>query len=537
MTPVLDELLYVDKAGCAARLAQIRSEDPALADDVAYFLAQRTGIASDDFLGGHALDLVVDASGGEAVGNYTLERELGQGGMGTVWLARRNDGRYEGKVAIKFLDAPRFELGAIERFRREGSVLARLAHPNIARLIDAGVTERGQPYLVLEYVDGEQIDHWCSTRALGTRERVRLFREVLAAVAHAHRKLILHRDLKPSNILVTSDGHVKLLDFGIAKLLDEGATETTALTQPAGRALTPDYASPEQILRQPLSVASDVYSLGVVLYELLCGRRPYELKHDSLGCLEDAIVTADASPPSNAAGAPAQRRALAGDIDTIVLKALKKAPADRYATVNELLDDLDRHLDGLPVRARADSLWYRARKFVARNGVAVGAVTGIALALIVGGGVAVWQAGVARSEAKRAREINRFVVTLFDSADPWRGAHSDVRAVDLLKQARVRIETDLEGRPDLQVELLATVGKSLSGLASYQEAQETLQRALEIAASDGSIASSPPAEEAAIELIEVLVTRGDNAAAEELLSRCETALQGRTIALPCTLAR
>ena len=402
MTPVLDELLYVDEAGCSARLEQIRARDPDLADDIGHFLAQRTGIQRDGFLGGHALDLVVDATSGETVGSYTLERELGQGGMGTVWLARRSDGRYEGQVAIKFLDAPRFERGGIERFRREGSVLARLAHPNIARLIDAGVTDRGQPYLVLEYVDGEPIDRWCSVRDLGTRERVRLFREVLAAVAHAHSKLILHRDLKPSNILVTTDGHVKLLDFGIAKLLDESSTDAPALTQLAARALTPDYASPEQILRQPLSVASDVYSLGVVLYELLCGRRPYKLKHDSLGSLEDAIVTAEPAPPSAAASVPSQRRGLVGDIDTIVLKALKKAPADRYATANELLDDLDRHLDGLPVRARADSLWYRSRKFARRNAVFLAAGGLATTALLVGLGTALWMAQEASQQRDRA---------------------------------------------------------------------------------------------------------------------------------------
>jgi serine/threonine protein kinase len=391
MTPVLDELLYADEAGCTARLARIRSDDPELASDIAYFLAQRTAIARDDFLGGRALDLVADATGGESVGHYLLERELGQGGMGTVWLARRNDGRYEEQVAIKFLDAPRFERSGIERFRREGSVLARLAHPNIACLIDAGVTDRKQPYLVLEYVDGEQIDHWCSARGLGTRERIRLFREVLAAVAHAHSRLILHRDLKPSNIFVTRDGRVKLLDFGIAKLLDESSPHATALTL-AGRALTPDYASPEQILRQPLSVASDVYSLGVVLYELVCGRRPYKLKHDSLGSLEDAIVTAEPAPPSAAAGVPSQRRELAGDIDTIVLKALKKEPAERYATINDLLDDLDRHLEGLPVRARPESLSYRARKFARRNAVLVAAGGLATTALLVGLGTTLWMA-------------------------------------------------------------------------------------------------------------------------------------------------
>ena len=274
LSPLLDELLEADEPARAERLAELRAADAATADELVALLARQSAVETADFLEGVALALPPDATlAGMAVGSYTLERPVGQGGMGSVWLARRSDGRYEGQAAIKFLNLALLGHGGAERFRREGSVLARLEHPHVARLIDAGVVAGSQPYLVLEYVDGEPIDRWCVARKLDVEARLRLFCDVLGAVAHAHSKLVLHRDLKPSNILVTTAGQVKLLDFGIARLM-ETEESRTALTRHVGNPFTPEYAAPEQIQGAELSTAADVYALGVILFELLTGKRP-----------------------------------------------------------------------------------------------------------------------------------------------------------------------------------------------------------------------------------------------------------------------
>ncbi len=284
LSPLLDELLVLDAAARAERVAQIRRDDPRLADDLSALLSQQAAIEREGFLEGAVPRPAAEPTlAGQVIGSYTLDRLLGQGGMGTVWLAHRSDGRYEARVAVKLLNLALLGPGGIERFRREGSALGRLTHPNIARLIDAGVTQAGQPYLVLDYIDGETINHWCESRALDVRSRVRLFLEVLAALAHAHSKLILHRDLKPSNILVTPEGQVKLVDFGIAKLLDDesGAAPMAGLTQLAGQAFTPEYAAPEQLQG------------GEVTMRPTCMRSAY----CSTFCLPDSIRLAAANTP------------------------------------------------------------------------------------------------------------------------------------------------------------------------------------------------------------------------------------------------
>jgi serine/threonine protein kinase len=276
LSPLLDELFALDESARSERLAQLRRDDRVVADDLVDLLAQYTAIERDGFLEGALLRPAPEPTlKGQIVGSYTFDRLLGQGGMGAVWLAHRSDGRYDARVAIKLLNPALLGPGGIERFRREGQALGRLTHPNIARLIDAGVSGSGQPYLVLDYVEGETINRWCEQRALDVRARVRLFLDVLAAVAHAHAKLILHRDLKPSNILVTHEGQVKLVDFGIAKLLDD-RTDGAPLAQltVAGQAFTPDYAAPEQLQGGDLTSATDVYALGVLLYVLLTGKHP-----------------------------------------------------------------------------------------------------------------------------------------------------------------------------------------------------------------------------------------------------------------------
>ena len=338
------------------------------------------------------LDRPLDVTlAGLEFGAYRLERPLGQGGMGTVWLARRADGRFEGTAAVKILNLALLSATGQERFRQEGSVLARLAHPGIARLLDAGLSGAGQPYLVLEYVEGVAIDEFADQNRLPLEGRIRLMLQVLAAVGHAHAHLIVHRDLKPSNILVTAEGAVKLLDFGIAKLLDDGTGERTALTADGGRMLTPEFAAPEQVRGDRLTTAADVYSLGVLLYLLVSGRHP-----TAEGCSTpvDGMRALLEVEPS---------RLGLGDLDNILDKALRKSPVDRYPTVAALADDLERYLRHEPVSARPHSRLYRLKKFIRRNrtGVFAGSVT--AAGLIAATVFSVAQMRYARQQRDDAR--------------------------------------------------------------------------------------------------------------------------------------
>jgi eukaryotic-like serine/threonine-protein kinase len=331
-----------------------------------------------------------------------------------VWLAQRTDGRFEGLVAIKLLSAS-LQAERLERFRREGQLLGRLAHPHIARLLDAGALPVGTPFLVLEYIDGLRIDHWCDEQRLNIAQRLQLFIRVCAAVSHAHANLVVHRDLKPSNILVTADGSPKLLDFGIAKLIesDSGGAEETALTQQAGRAMTPEYAAPEQVRGEAITTATDVYALGLLLYRLLAGRRPYGLTASTPAAWAREVLEADIQPLSQGACADAAQarrctaaqlqRELRGDLENIVAKALKKAPAERYVSAQALADDLERVLSHQPVLARADSLPYRAAKFLRRHRLPVSAAAAVLVALSTGLGMALWQADVARHERALAQ--------------------------------------------------------------------------------------------------------------------------------------
>jgi eukaryotic-like serine/threonine-protein kinase len=423
ISPYLDQLLDLDAGQRILRLDEIRKSDPQLADELEALLAQQTVADREAFLERGALH--PDASlEGQIIGGYTCDRPIGQGGMGSVWLAHRSDGRYEGKAAIKFLNLALLARGGAERFQREGSFLARLAHPHIARLIDAGVAAGGQPYLVLEYIEGEPIDRWCDAKALGIEARVRLFLDVLNAVAHAHNNLILHRDLKPSNILVTNDGQVKLLDFGIAKLLGEDDTsgQATELTQLAGRAFTPEYAAPEQVQGLDVTTATDVYALGVLLYVLLGGRHPTSVNTNTPverlqavvntepTRLSDAVARGATTMPAESDVIAARRatttvklpRMLRGDLDNIVAKALKKAPQERYPTTGAFSADLRRFLNHDPVSARPDSFAYRTRKFLRRHVLGVSLTVVVTSALVASLGIAVWQAQKASAAAQLA---------------------------------------------------------------------------------------------------------------------------------------
>ena len=446
LSPLLDEFLDLPVEERAGRLQQLRSQGSGsaeqaasaeLADDLQELLVRQDAMEQANYLASPALPHIPDAApesvnlAGQTVGTYTLERQIGQGGMGTVWLARRTDGRYEGQVAIKFLNAGLLGQGGAQRFAREGQILARLAHPHIARLLDAGIVDiaggGGQPYLVLEYVDGLPLDRYSQDHALGIRASVRLFLDVLAAVAHAHNRLILHRDLKPSNILVTAAGEVKLLDFGIAKLLDDSSpTEANAaagaaaseLTRQAGRAFTPRYAAPEQVEGGDVTTATDVYALGVLLYLLLCGQHPTTEAAPDATLLERMRTVVEVQPRrlserlrGTGGKLNSQRsRELRGDLDTIVACALKKVPAERYPNASALADDLRSWLAHEPIKARPDSAGYRFKKFIRRHRVGVATGSLAALALLTGIGVALWKAQEAHEQRVQAEGLIEFML-------------------------------------------------------------------------------------------------------------------------------
>ena len=415
---------------------------------------------------------------GDRIGPHRLVCEIGAGGMGTVWLAERADGLMQRRVALKLPYGPfRGDLAA--RIARERAILATLDHPNIARLYDAGIAADGQPFLALEHVDGQRIDHYCRHRHLGIPSRLRLFLQAARAVAHAHAQLVVHRDIKPSNLLVDAAGQVKLLDFGIAGLLDAGLMPASDLTQQGARALTPDYAAPEQIAGQTVGTRSDVYALGVLLFELLTGARPYRLKRDSRAALEDAILAAEVPRPSDATDDKSLRRALRGDLDTIVLKALKKRAAERYASVEAMAEDIERHLTSRPVLARPDGAPYRLRKFVVRNRVAVVSAAVLLLTVLGGAGAALWQARIADAERQRAEDVKDFVAAIFREASPYDGSGTrQLTAVELLKQADKKLDAALAGQSGARIELSNMIGESLIALGDMDAAEPVIARAV-----------------------------------------------------------
>jgi len=417
---------------------------------------------------------------GDTVGPYRLVRELGVGGMGVVWLASRADGLMQRSVALKLPHGPfRGDLAA--RIAREREIIATLDHPHIARLYDAGVAADGQPFLALEHVDGQPIDRYCDERHLGVAARLRLFVQAANAVAHAHAQLVVHRDIKPSNLLVDAHGQVKLLDFGIAKLLAEGLSDAPDLTQQGIRALTPDYASPEQIAGLAVGTRSDVYSLGVLLFELLTGSRPYRLKRNSRAALEEAILAAEAPRPSDAVSEPALRRALRGDLDTIVLKALNKPVDERYASVEALVADVHRHLNHQPVLARPDSAAYRLRRFLRRRRAAVGAWAAVTIALLAGTGLALWQAKEAEQQrdaalqAKQQAERERSSAQRAERAATAQAELSGFLMMEmapsrsnnelalLLDRARRMFDAQYRDDPALRGSVLVSMGSLLNG--------------------------------------------------------------------------
>ncbi len=414
---------------------------------------------------------------GATVGPYRLIRELGSGGMASVWLAERGDMLQRRQVALKLPHGAWRRAGLAERLAREREILAGLEHPHIARLYDAGVADGGRPYLALEWIDGERIDRFADRHGLDVRARVRLVVQVAQAVAHAHAQLVVHRDLKPANILVTSDGVPKLLDFGIAKLLDQGTAAETALTQAVGRALTPDYTAPEQLAGGPVGTAADQYALGVVLYELLAGVRPPRAVRSLAGGVADAALQAEPPAPSTVAHA-GRRRALSGDLDTIVRTALAADPARRYGSVDRFAADLERHLAGLPVLARPIGALERLGKFVRRHRAGVASAAALTVAVVLGAGVALWQAAAAREGQQRAERALAFVASIFRDADPWQSGAERRDARQLLQVARARIDTEFAHAPLVRAELLVVLAEALVGVQDEAAAAESAEAGL-----------------------------------------------------------
>lgn len=444
---------------------------------------------------------------GQTISHYRIIREIGRGGMGAVFLAARADGAFRQQVALKIIRQSFADSELERRFQRERQILASLNHPNIARLLDGGVSASGEPFLVMEYIEGEPLPDFAERRNLSIKERLRLFLKVCAAVQYAHRNLIVHRDIKPANILVTTDGEPKLLDFGLAKILDAGFSESD-LTKTATefRAFTPAYASPEQVRGKNITTASDVYSLGVVLYELLTGERPFQIEHKSYEEIVRLIDTTEAPRPSGAvtrngaaaggADRPHSTRhflsasELKGDLDNIVLMALRKEPERRYKSVEQFAEDISRQLEGLPVIAHKDTFGYRSTKFIRRHKAGIAAAVLVALALVGGIIATAWQArratreaqiaaqerDRARLEAAKAERINAFLQSIFASANPsWYstgfGQRGEVKVVDVLEQAGRRIDTDFKDQPEIRAELHHTIGTTYQSLGRFESAR------------------------------------------------------------------
>ncbi len=498
LSPLLDHLLDLDDA--TARQAFLRDlgrTTPDVAAHLEALLVAHDRAAASGFLAGapaHPGPPVAGALAGMTVGAYTLERPLGMGGMGTVWLGRRSDGQFTGTVAVKLVNLAMIDARTADRFAHEASVLARLTHPNIARLYDAGVTALGQPYLVLEFVEGQRIDHHADARRLDVRQRLDLFLQVADAVAHAHANLIVHRDLKPSNILVDAGGRVKLLDFGIAKLVGDGHDATAT----RGGALTPEYAAPEQVSGGAITTATDVYALGVLLFRLLIGQHPtaqgartpveylraLDAPADRLTvALSRAEARGEAEAIAGTRGTTAARlrRLCGGDLETVTAMALRHDPAARYANVVALADDVRRYLRRRAVSAVPDSPWYRLRLLVARRRVESTAVAVAAVAALAGGASAVWQAREAAAErdfavrqmqrAQAMNDLNEFVLT---DAAPL--GHSFTAGTVLARAEAIAMKQQ-RGDVALQIDTLITIGRQYASQDESDHSRRVMERA------------------------------------------------------------
>lgn len=519
----LDRLLSADEAGRAASLDSLAARDPALHARLQRLLAtalapeHSRGLAAPVVGVASLLDATRALRPGEVLAGYRLIREIGRGGMSVVWMAERADGTLKRAVAFKM---PMFMLhgaGELERFTRERDALASLSHPNVARLYDAGVLPSGQPFIVLEYVDGQPLTAHCDARRLDRSARLRLFMQVLAAVAHAHKHLVVHRDLKPSNILVDSDGQAKLLDFGIAKLL--GENEGAALTQVMGAALTPLYAAPEQLRNATISTLTDVYSLGVVLFELLTGGLPYR------GARGRATLVEVLETQSRGA-LPRLGNGIDEDLETIVGKALRIAPDDRYASVTHLADDIQRFLERKPIAARRPSLAYTLRLALARHRLASG-VAAVAAVLVCGASVVAWaQYRESRAHAERSATVRDFMFNLVDEAEAAEGQVGEVTGRQMVDGAVARARDDFVAQPLLQGELLGELGRMYVRLGAAESAVPVLEESV------ATLERHARADDAALNKARaflaqaLLQNRGDPARIQRLASQARDACAG-----------
>jgi tetratricopeptide (TPR) repeat protein/tRNA A-37 threonylcarbamoyl transferase component Bud32 len=485
---IVETALEHDAADWSSFLDESCGGDSSLRKDVESLLAyqkEATDFIETPAYQNHA-DSLAEESGelkpGEVLGNYKILSLLGEGGMGEVYLAEDLD--LNRQVAIKLVKAGLGRAGLIRHFRREERILAALTHPNIGRLYGGAVTQDGLPYFVMEYVEGERLDSYCAGQGLTIPQRLQLFRKICGAVSYAHQHLVIHRDLKPSNIRVTPEGEPKLLDFGIAKLLDDETTlaeQTMTLTS----VMTPEYASPEQIRGESMTTASDVYSLGVVLYELLTGKKPYRIKSRRFEEISRAVADQEPTRPSTAAASGGNSNSrfrnsklLKGDLDNVVLMALRKEPARRYSSAGQFSEDIRRHLEGLPVIARRDTVGYRTSKFVARHRLAVAATVLVAAAILGSLLIALWEARQARAQRDVAQRINTFLQDMLGAAAPdAKGV--DVKVVDLLGDASTRARTELASRPQVMADVLMTLGKTYISLGLYKPAEANLRAALD----------------------------------------------------------
>ena len=563
---ILEQALELAPGHRAVYLEKACLGDRALRAEVDSLIASNAQ-ASTDFLQPGAVDSIADSGlssetaslAGQRIGPYQIVEEVGQGGMGRVYRAARADDQFQKQVAIKLAHGGLGDAFRMHRFKAERQILADLDHPNIARLLDGGALEDGQPYVVMEFIQGQPIDEFCDAGKLSVSERLRLFRTVCSAVAYAHQRLVIHRDIKPANILVTAAGEPKLLDFGIAKILDaDSAAGNSSATVTVLRPMTPEYASPEQVRGEPMTTASDVYSLGVVLYGLLTGQRPYpgasRLPHE----IAQAVCEAQPEKPSTAIdrmdGLPAQpdpeaivsvregtreklRRRLQGDLDNIVLKALRKEPERRYASVEQFSEDIRRHLAGLPVIARPDTFWYRSGKFVNRHKAGVLAAGLAAAALVAGLAITLRQTYVARTERARAEQRFNDVRALansllFEVHDAIQNLPGSTAARKLIVDRGLRyldaIAKEARGNLSLQRELAAAyqkvgdvqggfrqanLGDTAGSLASYRKSLAILEAVT--SADPTNIEAQRELIQAHGKLSDILMTAGNRAGAIE----------------------
>ena len=451
---------------------------------------------------------------GMQFGAYKIERKIGTGGMAHVYLARRADNEFNQTAALKIIKRGMDTEEIIKRFKHERQTLANLDHQNIAKLIDGGTTERGLPFFLMEYIDGIPITEYCDHNKLSVDQRLELFIKVCSAVNYAHQNLIVHRDLKPSNILITGNGIPKLLDFGIAKLLsDEHSSNTMPLTREGSKLMTIEYASPEQVKGGKITTASDIYSLGVLLYELLTGHLPHNFKNKFPHEIEKVITSVYPEKPSTiitkssktynedgelnevsaeeisklrSSNVEKLKRRLSGDIDKIILMALKKEPERRYSSVQQLSEDISHYVEGRPVSAHIDSLWYRSNKFISRHKLGAAAFVIINLLLISGIAAVIWQANIAKMqrdkatlEAAKSNQINKFLNEILSSVDPSKEG-KDVKVVEVLDKASKKIQTELQNQPEIESEIRTTLGITFQNLGLYDQGIIQLGRALQL---------------------------------------------------------